>query len=402
MALAWAVEWRSVGWFTDLLFGPERDAAPVRPVILGSPEPGLVSSVTSLTSLGLSSVWRCLDVLSNGVSQLPWREMRGTLELPASRLVQRPQADRTRREWVSLVVSTLALYDVAHLLKAGGEDSEGIPIGLWPLDPSIVQPVLTDLYSIAPPAEYWVGGSKLSRDQLVILRRSPQPMVTEVTGGVLQLARTTFAAALAAERYASRYWQAGGNPVVALESDQHLNEKEATEISDRWAERRSRGPDYAPVLSGGLKAHPFGADPTTESAVEARKELVADVGRYFGVPTRMVNAPAGDSETYNTAENANLDLVRFTLQNYIGAIEDAISDQLPGLRYMEMDTGRLTRGTQLARAQAWQLATGNQPWMDPSEVREAEQLPPREIRLPAPAPSPAIPGTGSGVSSGGG
>ena len=131
----------------------------------------------------------------------------------------------------------------------------------------------------------------MTRDRLSILHRSPQPGVLDQWGGVLSLARTTFAAAMAAERYASRYWQNGGNPIVSLETDMHLNMVEANEVSDRWAERRSRGPDYAPVLSGGIKAHPFGADPTAESAVEARREMVADIARYFGVPTRMVNAP---------------------------------------------------------------------------------------------------------------
>jgi HK97 family phage portal protein len=364
----------------------EREAPPVRVTMIGVPQVGFSTSVTTSTSLGLSAVWRCLDVLSNGVSQLPWREMRGTLELPPSRLVQRPQADRTRREWTSLVVSTLALYDVCYLLKVGGEDRDGSPMGLWPLDPTQVQPIILD--SFVMPEEFWVGQSRVTREQLVILHRSPQPSVNDTVGGVLRMARTTFAAALAAEQYASRYWQAGGNPVVALETEAHLNQGEATEVQDRWAERRSRGPDYAPVLSGGLKAHPFGADPTAESAVEARREMVADIGRYFGVPTRMVNAPTGDSETYTSTESANLDLVRFTLQNYIGAIEDAITDQMVPPRRMVMDISPLTRGTQLSRAQAWQLATGNQPWMNVDEVREAENLPPLEQPI-------SIPGLGS-------
>ena len=138
------------------------------------------------------------------------------------------------------------------------------------------------------------------------------------------------------------------------------------------------GPDYAPVLSGGLKAKQFGADPTAQAAVEARKEQVADIGRYFGVPTRILNAPAGDTETYATSESGNMDLVRYTLSNYIHAIEDAISDQLPGGRQMRMKTSTLTAGTQLAQAQALQLATGNKAWMTPDEAREVWHLAPME------------------------
>jgi len=223
----------------------------------------------------------------------------------------------------------------------------------------------------------------------VVLRRSPQPGIEDTLGGILRLARTTFASAIAAEAYSSRYWQGGGSSSIALETDAQVSAEDAQRMSDAWAVKRSRGPDYVPVLSGGLKAKNTGIDPTTASAVEARRELVADVARYFGVPTRIVNAPTGDSETYSSTEAANMDLVRYTLQNYIGAIEDAITDQLPGGRHLYIDPGKLTRGTFVARAQAYQLALGGKPWVSQDEVRELEGLPPIEpeaLMPPAPAP----------------
>jgi HK97 family phage portal protein len=366
----------------DLIFG-KRDALPSPVNMIGFPSDGglLAGGVTPTTAIGLSAVWRCLDILANGVSQLEWRETRGNLILPTSRIVARPQAQRTRREWTSLVVSTLALYDVAYALKVGGEDSEGVPIGLWYMDPGIVAPGTTNLFStlyLLPPDDFFVAQQMVKREQLVIMHRSPQPTISDTAGGIINLARATFAAAIAAERYASRYWQAGGSPTTVLETEQRLTKPQIDETSELWAEKRARGPDYAPVLSGGLKARSFGADPTSESAVEARRELVADIGRYFGVPTRILNAPTGDSQTYHTSEASNQDLVRYTLQNYIDAIQDAISDELPGGRRMVMDAAPLTRGVQLNRAQAWQLALGGKPWMSKDEVRDIEGLPPTE------------------------
>lgn len=355
----------------------------------------LPSGVSAVTSYGLSSVWRCLDVLSNGVSQLPWLELRGNLPLPPSRLVTQPSSMTTRREWTSYVVSVLALYDICYLLKTG-MDSEGMPLGLLPLDPNYVQPRHPGMLisPFIPAPTYYVGTTEVERDQLVILRRSPLPGVSDWTGGVIALARTTFAAAIAAEGYASRYWQAGGSPLTVLESDQQVPDAIATQISDRWRERRAKGPDYAPVLSGGVKAKQFGADPTADAAVEARREQVADVGRYFGVPTRILNAPTGDTETYATSESANADLVRYTLANYIHAIQDAISSQLPGGRVMQMDTEQLTRPNQLAQAQALQLLTGNKAVMDVQEARDILRLPPMENPdlLNPPAPVPVAPG----------
>lgn len=387
----------------DLLFG-KRDTLTQTTRLIGFPENGglVASGVSATTTLGLSSVWACLNVLSNGVSQLEWRERQGNLDMPLSRLVVRPQAQRTRREWTSLVVSTLALFDVCYLYKAGGTDAEGVPLGLWFLDPTIVMPATEDLFTTAfllPPTEYFIAQQRISRDELVILHRSPQPTISDTAGGIIHLARTTFAAAIAAEHYASRYWQAGGPPTTVLETDQRLTPTQVDETSEAWSIKRSRGPDYAPVLMGGLHAKSFGADPTSESAVEARRELVADIGRYFGVPTRILNAPTGDSETYTSSSAANADLVRYTLQNYIGAIEDGISEVLPYPRRMEMETSRLTMGTQYEQAQAYQLATANRAWMTPQEVRDVlglapledptELMPPVKVteRLNEPAPA---------------
>jgi phage portal protein BeeE len=393
-----------VGRFADILLA-RRDASPAPRQLVGfSPDGGLIpSGVTGLTALGLSSVWRCLDILSNGVSQLPWTEKRGSnLDLMPSRLVLSPLGLGTRREWTSYVVSVLALYDVSALLHVGGYDSEGVPMGLLPLDPGSWSPKVAPgsfVSPFIPSSTYWVGNTEVPASRMTILHRSPLPGVTDLTGGVISIARTTFAAAIAAEGYASRYWQSGGSPTTVLEADAKIPDPIATQISDRWAERRQRGPDYAPVLDGGVKARMYGADPTAVAAVEARREQVADVGRYFGIPTRILNAPTGDSETYATSESGNQDLVRYTLQNYIGAIEDAVTGLLPGGRRMEMQTRKLTTGTQLAQAQALQLLTGNKAVMDVDEARETLGLGPVEspdTLNPTPAPVPVPGGTQNG------
>lgn len=334
--------------------------------------------VSSTTVAGLSAVWRCLDILGTGVSQLPWREHRGTLDLPLSRLTRRPSAFYTRREWVQLVVRTMALYDVAYLLKLDPEDAEGVPMGLWPIPPTIIIPRAIDAYTLTPPLSYVVGRTTIDAERIIVIRRGPLPGVPDYLSGLLNLARAELGGALAAENYAARYWQAGGSPTTVLETDANLSDTQATGFGNRWANRRSQGPDHPAVLSNGLKARPFGADPVSQSAVEARRDMTASVARYFGVPPRLANAPMIDSETYKTSQEENIDLLHYTLANYIGAIEDAITDLLPGNREMSMVTSGLTEGTQLARFQAYQLATGNAAWMTGAEAREFEGMPPIE------------------------
>lgn len=339
--------------------------------------------VSSTTVAGLNAVGRALDILGTGVSQLPWSEHRGTLDLPLSRLTRRPSAFYTRREWVQLVVRTLALYDVCYLLKLTPYDTEGVPLGLWPVPPTLIIPKTYDTYALLPPSEYTIGSTTVSADNLVVIRRAPSPGVPDHLAGVLNIARAEFAEYLSAEGYASRYWQAGGPPTTYLTTDANLSDTQATALGNRWAQRRAQGPDHPAVLSNGLKAANFGADPTTQSAVEARRDMVSAVARRFGIPARLINAPALDTETYANAQEANIDLLHYTLQNYIGAIEDAITDLLPGGRTMTMVTTQLTQGTQLSRYQAYQLSVGG-PWMSAPEAREMENLPPQEMLASTP------------------
>mgnify|MGYP001225534448 FL=1 len=371
-----------------------REAAPAPIRMTGFPSDGGVAiSLTSTTALGLSAVWRCLDILGNGVSQLAWDERRGNASLPLSRLVRRPLDACTRRDWVGYVVSSLALYDIAYLWHVGGYDNEGVPVSLWPVAPPYVT-VTQTTYPIIPfvtPDEYFVGTMRVPRSKLTIIRRAPRPGMADWQAGVINLARIKFAEAMSADAYASRYWQSGGSPTTVLETEAVLNDVEATSLSDRWAQKRSRGPDHAAVLSSGLKARPMGADPTQQAAVDARKELVADIGRYFGIGSHILNAPQGDSETYKSNEAADQDLLRYTIQNYVDGIEDAISDNLPGGRTMVMDTRPLTNGPFLSRSQAYQLLTAGKAIFSVDEARSDFGLPPVEDPDELNPPSIAVP-----------
>ena len=380
----------------DLLFGragtPPTPLPTVPTIVAPTPVPWL--SPTS--ALGLSAVWRCVVLIADAIADLPWREWRGPEsapeELDPSRLVRRPSAIMTRREWTWRVVATEALYNTAYLLHVGGSDSEGVPWSLLPVPPRAILPITPlDPWGLTQPVEYLVGGERLSVDYLSIIRRSPFPGQTDLTSGILELARSQFQAYIASDSHLARYWINGGPTITQIKTDEPLTDDEAATIAQRWVSRRAQGSDYPAVMGHGAEASPFGADPTTDSAVEARREIVADIGRYFGVPSRILNAPAGDSETYANVENDTADLWRYTLRGYAGPIEDAVSELLPGDymtgRRMRLDPTRYLQGDLVSRAQAY-------PALVTAGILTADEA--RAIgfglgpsNAPAPAPTPA-------------
>jgi HK97 family phage portal protein len=323
--------------------------------------------------LGLSAVWRCVTLIADTIADMPWQEWRGDELLESSRLVRRPFALRTRRWWTWRVVATEALFNRAYCLHVGGSASDGTPWSLLPVPPSAIQPGLApDPWGLTFPTWYNVAGQQIPAEYLSIIERAPFPDVPDGLSSLLDLARRQFTAYLAADTHMSRYWQNGGPTNTVITSDQEIDDPEAERIGQRWLDRRATG---APAVFGkGAHAEPFGADPTTESATEARREINAEVGRYFGVPTRILNAPAGDSETYSNVENDAIDLYRYCLRGYIGPVEDAISEVLPGDyiggRRMSLDPARILQGDLASRATAWvALTTGDRPIFSVEEAR---------------------------------
>jgi HK97 family phage portal protein/HK97 family phage prohead protease len=348
-----------------------------------TPYPGPIAP-SEAEAVGQYAIRRCVTIIADAIAGRDWSEWRGRQRLEPSRLTRRPCGSMSRRDWTWRVTATLALYDTAYLWMVGGVDAEGVPWSLLPVPPAVIAPRgPIDPYGIVPPTSYQVGSALVSSEQLAIVRRAPWPTPDPFMSGLLQRARVTLASALAADRYAWGWWAEGGAPGTVITTDQELSTVQADAIADRWLERRA-GNRRPAVLGKGASAKPYGADPTTESAVEARREITADVARLFGVPPHLVNAPMGTSLTYATAESNAMDLIRYTLWGYSDPITDVVSELLPGDylvgRRIRLDFSDLTVGDMGERFTAYATATGNKAWMSPREVRELEGLDPE---LPA-------------------
>lgn len=336
--------------------------------------------LTVIEAAGISAVRRCVSLIANAVAGQRWTEWNGYDQIePVSRIVKRPAAIMSRREWVWRVISQMALEDIVYLRMIGGVDDEGVPGSLIPLPSQSISPAgFVDPYGIFPPTQYTISGVPgiVSGENIIPMRSAFWPGVPPHLQGILKMARNSMMQAWASDVYGARYWQAGGSPTTVISTEQELDKTQADAIADRWRDRRSRGPDYPAVLGKGATANSWGADIANSVAIEARRELVVEIANLFGVPARYVNVvPTGNSMTYANLNDEALSLERFTLAGFVDPIQDVVSDLLPEDRFMLIDMTRLTRAGQEARFRAWAIATGNKPWMLPSEVRHEEGMP---------------------------
>jgi len=339
--------------------------------------------LTIVEAAGVAAVRRCVTLIANAIAGQRWTEWEGTqrLDVP-SRLVKRPAAIMSRREWVWRCVSQMALQDIVYLRMVGGVDDEGIPGSLLPLPVEAIHPAgYVDPFGVYPPTAYTISGvaGTVSGEEIIPMRSAFWPGVPVHLVGILQMARNTMMQAYASDTYGARYWQAGGAPTTVITTEQELDNTQADLIGNRWRDRRSKGPDFPAVLGKGAEAKPWGADVANSVAIDARRELVVEIANLFGVPARYVNVvPTGQSMTYANLNDEALSLERFTLSGFVDPIQDVVSDLLPDERFMLIDMTRLTRASQEARFRAWQTATGGKAWMEPGEVRAEEGMAPNE------------------------
>ena len=339
--------------------------------------------LTILEAAGIAAVRRCVTLIANAIAGREWQEWEGKTRIdPASKLVTKPASIMSRREWAWRVIASMALDDIAYLRMMGGVDDEGVPGSLVPIPRIAISPAgLVDPFGVFPPTQYSISGvpGVVSGEEIIAVRSTFWPGVPPHLVGILQMARSTLMSAWSSDSYVSRFWQHGGHPVTVLTTEQELNQEQATGIGELWRSRRAMGPDFPAVLGKGAVAEPYGASVSEASAVEARREMVLDIGRLFGVSEKYLFVGLqGSSMTYSNVNDEALGLERFTLDGFIEPMEDVITELLPGMRSMNIDMTPFTRASQEARFRAWKIATG-EPWMDAEEVREAEGLAPREM-----------------------
>lgn len=362
-----------------------RDADSVRIAALVSqssaPIPSGAYPLTVIEAAGIAAVRRCVTLIANAIAGQPWTEWEGRTRIdPVSRIVKRPAALMSRREWAWRTISGMALDDLCYLRMVGGVDDEGVPGSLIPLPREAIAPAgYTDPFGVFPPTSYHISGvpGAVSAEEVIAMRSAFWPGVPPHLVGILRMARNTLMSAYASDAYVTKYWQAGGSPLTTLTTEQELNNTQAETLAQRWLDRRAMGPAYPAVLGKGAEAKPYGADIAGTAGHDATQNIQIEICNLFGVPARYVNIqPEGGSMTYANINDEALSLERFTLSGFIEPIEDVITDLLPDERSMQIDMTKLTRAGQESRFRAWSSALGQQPFLIPDEVREYEGLPP--------------------------
>lgn len=334
----------------------------------------------------LSTVYRCVDLISDSIAVLPLKTYRidgdgfkeEAKEHPAYYVLDmEPNEDMTRFVFFKTLMTSVLLTGngYAYIERDGlkVEQLVYIPSGavqiVWITDR---QGVLRKRYKVTGFAELVEP-----RDMIHVLNFS----YDGINGiSTLEHARQTLSIATSAEESAKGFYDSGGqlSGVLTVEGAR-LSKEQKDQIYKTWRERTDPvmgTPNGIAVLEGNMKYQPISISPSDSQLLESRQFNVVDICRFFSVSP--VKAFDLSKSSYSTVEATQLQYLTDTALAVITKIEQEINRKifLPSERgkvVAEFDTSAILRTDKSAQATYWKELF-NIGAATPNEVRRESNL----------------------------
>lgn len=327
-------------------------------------------SVTVGEALGISMVYRAVQIHAFAAKQLSIDTVRYGLTVSDHPLVRRPDPDTTRSDWIEQSVVSLASTGNAYyeIIRDAFGQVASLPV-LNPLDVRI----RTNRDGRVTGYGYRGRTLPTSKVRHITLLRIPG---SAYGLGPIQAAQPDLRGAISTRDYAANWLDDSGVPTGILKSDQPIGRDKAKEAKAFWNENVGQKNGVV-VLGNGLGYQPIFLTPKDVQFLESQQFSVTQIARLYGTPASlMLAAVEGSSQTYANIEQDWLAYTRFTLMGYLVPIEDALSDLLPGAQRARFNIEALLRADTSNRYKSYKTAI-EAGFMDKEEVRAIEGLPPR-------------------------
>lgn len=370
-----------MSWF-GRLFGNGGLSNPIEGAQVSGKDTNTTKAGVSLTDEGamaLSAVWSCVRLISETVGSLPLhvyeRTAEGRTEATGhylhTLLREQPNAVMSPLEFREALTMQVALWGngYAHIQR----DTRGTPIALIPLHPGRVTPrreagTITYHYSTER------GGHIYAKDSILHLRGFGVEGVVGLSP--LAYARETLGITTAADNYAATTFTNGARPSGVLTVDRILTADQREKLREIY---EGLDANSLWVLEGGTGYQQVTVPPDDLQMLESRQFQLADIARFFRVPSHMINDSTKATSWGSGIEQLNMAFLTYTLRPYLTRWESAVSHALlprtDRRRYfVEHNVEGLLRADSAGRANFYATALQNG-WMSRAEVRKKENLP---------------------------
>ncbi|WP_321331898.1 phage portal protein [uncultured Bacteroides sp.] len=348
---------------------------------------GMLLASTSQPML-LSTVYRCVDVISDSVAQLPLETYildqegfkKPAKDHPLYNLMnEEPSEYMTRFTFFKTIVASVILRGNGYAYIE--RDSRGTVIQLIYIPSTSVTIVWINDNNGIPRMRYQITGFKElvePRDMIHILNFSYDGIIGVST---LTHARQTLGISTDSEAHASGFFRNGGNMAGVLTVEGvRMDKKQKDQNYSEWAARTdpsTGAPNGIVILEGNMKYAPITISPKDSQLLESRQFNVVDICRFFSVSP--VKAFDLSKSSYSTVEATQLAFLTDTVAPMIAKIELELQRKLfkPSEKKnlkIEFNTSAFLRADKASQSTYWKELF-NVGAATPNEVRRENNLP---------------------------
>lgn len=340
---------------------------------------------TQSKAMKLSTVYRCVEIISNSIAQLPLESFlvdkngykKRAKDHPSYYLLnKKPNKNMNRYTFIKLMVTNMLLNGNAYAYIR--RNDRGDAVELIPLNPLLVEIQVTPdgLIYNTPLADKPIP----DEDMIHILNFSYDGINGVST---IQHAADTLGLAYASEAQAKGFFKGGANLSGYLKIDGPLTPKQKEDNKRAWQQSFSPEvgePGSVAVLEGNMSYTPVQVNPVDSQLLESREFNVIEICRFFGVsPVKCFDL---SKSSYSTIEATQLAFLTDSLQPEIEKYELEFECKLfrPSERDImdvRFDTAILLRTDKASLANYWSTLF-NMGALQPNDIRLELDLPPIE------------------------
>lgn len=333
------------------------------------------------SAMSLAAVYRCVNVISDSVAQLPldvyMKDKEGYKKhyinhCAYTLLREFPSPDMTRFTFIKTLVNSVLLDGNGYAYI--DRDNFGNALSLQFLPPSLVNIVYISVEGISR-LRYQVTGFQYlvePSDMIHVLNFSYDGVKGIST---LSHARQTLGISTASEDYARNFFAEGGSVRGIITTEGRVNDDQRQDIKKSWADIVANG--GVGVMGGNMKYEPITIKPLDAQMIETRAFNVVDICRFFGVsPVKCFDL---SKSSYSTVEATQIGFLTDTLAPLLENMELEFKRKVfrPSERpYVEVqfDVSNLLRADKAAQS-AWMKTQFDMGGLTPNEARRVNNLP---------------------------
>lgn len=284
------------------------------------------SGYSTNKSMLLSTVYRCVEVISDSVAQLPLEPYKIDADGYKIKYKQHPTYNLLNREpnqRMSRFTFMKALI-VSTLLKGNGfayieRDNKGNAIGLHFIPAELV--TIISPSRLKDNISYSVTGiGNVEACNMIHILNFSYDGITGIS--TLAHAKNTLGLSVDAESHAAGFFKGGANLAGILKVQSTLTSKQKNDLKTSWQSAFSTStgtPNGVAVLEGNMDFQPITVNPADAQLLETRQFNVIDICRFFGVSP--VKAFDLSKSSYSTVEATELAFLTDTLAPLLEKIE---------------------------------------------------------------------------------